>query len=430
MHKIWIILKSEFLRRVRSKWFILLTLLAPVILIAMIVLPAVISVYASENDVRTVAVLDESGVLLPLVEREAGQQLDFEEVAGPPEEARQDVLEGQYDGLLVIPAGIFTGAEGAAYYSVDNSGMGLISQLEGLLDSAVEEHQIAAQNVSPEVLDIIRRSVPVQTFRLTPEGASASNSGFYFAFGFFTGMIMYFAMLIYGAQVMSGVMEEKASRVVEVVVSSVRPFQLLMGKILGIGAVGLVQMAAWGALVAVGIMLAGTIAAQFLNPADFNLPEGASQEALLQAADFTLPVLPPTLFIWFILFFLGGYLLYASLYAAVGSAVEQQQDAHGLSMPITMLVIIPVLFIGFVIDNPNSSLSLTLSLIPFFAPTLMIVRIVVADIPAWQPLLAFVLLLAAFIGAVWVSSRIYRVGILMYGKKPGFKDLARWVRYA
>ena len=179
-----------------------------------------------------------------------------------------------------------------------------------------------------------------------------------------------------------------------------------------------------------GITFAGSIAALFLDPSDLNLPADATQQEVLDASGFVVPSIAPEVFVWFILFFLGGYLLYASLFAAVGAAVEQQQDAQSLMFPITLLIVIPILFITFLNESPNSALAIGLSLVPFFSPILMVVRIAITEVPFWQVALAYVLLVLAFIGGVWVSSRIYRVGILMYGKKPSLLDLLRWFRYA
>jgi ABC-2 type transport system permease protein len=270
----------------------------------------------------------------------------------------------------------------------------------------------------------------VDLVKLTDEGEEEDATLAYTIVGYVMGFFIYMSVFIYGAIVMQGVIEEKTSRVVEVVVSSVRPFQLLMGKVLGIGAMGLVQLITWAALIGVGMTFAGTIMALFLNPADLGLSADASQQAMLEAADITIPSVPPGLFIWFILFFLGGYLLYASLYAAIGSAVEQQQDAQTLQLPIALLVIVPILFIGFIVESPNSTLSVAMSLVPFFSPILMIVRVAVTDVAFWQVGLSYLLLIGTFIGSIWISSRIYRIGILMYGKKPSLKDLAKWVRYA
>ncbi|QXD14170.1 ABC transporter permease [Rhodocaloribacter litoris] len=431
MHKIWIVLKSEFRRRVRTKWFILTTLLGPVALVAFFAIVGVVAVSSMEDGGRIVAVVDETGRLLPrlLVEPEDGLRLVA--VEGPADSVRAAVMAGQYDGYLRIPAGVIEGAGEVIYYSPEGGGLGIFqSRLERLVREAVEQERLAARNVPPEVLEILRARVPVRMVRLTEAGETAGSTGAYVVIGFIMGFLIYMAMLIYGSVVMQGVIEEKTSRVVEVIVSSVRPFHLLMGKVLGIGAMGLVQMVVWALIILAGTMFSGTLLALFLDPAAFDLPDDASQRELLAAANFTVPQLSPDVFVWFVLFFLVGYLLYASLFAAIGSAVEQQQDAQSLLFPVMMPLILSIVFIQPVIEAPNSTLALVLSMVPFFSPIPMVVRVAVTEVPFWQVSLSFLLLLGTFVASIWVSARIYRVGILMYGKKPGLKDLLRWIRYA
>ncbi|NBC19398.1 MAG: ABC transporter permease [Bacteroidetes bacterium] len=430
MSKIWIILKSEFLRRVTSKWFIIITLLAPVLLVALLFIPGLVTVIASGGDETTVAVIDETGVLLPRLQAEAGDDFTFTASELSQEALRDSVMAGAVDGYLYLPPQVLDGEGGATYYSAEGGGLSFGMRLTRTVSDAVEQERLQAQQVPDEVLQIIETNVDVDLVKLTEEGEEEDATLAYTIVGYVMGFFIYMSVFIYGAIVMQGVIEEKTSRVVEVVVSSVRPFQLLMGKVLGIGAMGLVQLITWAALIGVGMTFAGTIMALFLNPADLGLSADASQQAMLEAADITIPSVPPGLFIWFILFFLGGYLLYASLYAAIGSAVEQQQDAQTLQLPIALLVIVPILFIGFIVESPNSTLSVVMSLIPFFAPILMIVRVAVTDVAFWQVGLSYLLLIGTFIGSIWISSRIYRIGILMYGKKPSLKDLAKWVRYA
>ncbi len=212
--------------------------------------------------------------------------------------------------------------------------------------------------------------------------------------------------------------------------ASVLPIQLLMGKVLGVGAVGLVQMTLWGAII-IGLSLgAGTVLSLVLDPSAFDLPADVSQEVLLPEADIALPSISAGLFVWFVLFFLGGYLLFASLYAAIGSAVEQPQDAQALMLPVTFLIILPIMFLFPIIENPNAGFAVVLSMVPFFSPILMIVRVAVTEVPFWQVALSYLLLISGFVGSIWISSRIYRVGILMYGKKPSPKEIWRWIRHA
>lgn len=430
MNKILIVLKSEFLRRVRSKWFVIVTILAPIFMLALFAVPAIVGIMTARGDQRTIAVVDETDVLLPMLLAEQVDGLTFVDAATLVDSVRGAVLSGRYDGYLHLPASLAAGEGNATYYSATGGGLTLEPRLEHLLDRIVEQHRLAMSQAPPEVLQIIRTNVPVRMVKLTEEGEAADSAGFSTVVGYLMGFIIYIAMFIYGAYVMHGVLEEKQSRVVEIVISTVRPFQLLMGKVLGIGLMGLVQMALWSIFFLVLSFFAGSILALFLNPADLSLPADASRDALLQAADLQLPSLSPVLFVWFLLFFLGGYLLYASLFAAIGSAVEQQQDAQGLMAPVSMLIIVPLLVMGYILQNPNALPAMLLSFFPFFSPILMTVRIAVTDVPLWEILLALGLLVATFVGTIWISGRIYRVGILMYGKKPTLRDLARWVRYA
>jgi ABC-2 type transport system permease protein len=204
-----------------------------------------------------------------------------------------------------------------------------------------------------------------------------------------------------------------------------------MGKVLGIGAVGLTQFALWVVLALAGLVALGTVLAGMVDPTALAGADAATVEDLpIDPSALTLANVPFDLIVYFLLFFLGGYLLYGSLFAAVGSAVEQESDAQSLQLPIMIPVILPALFLPFIADNPDAPASVALSLVPFFSPILMVVRAAATEVPFWQMGLALVLLALAFIGTIWVASRIYRVGILMYGKKATFKDLARWVRYA
>jgi len=431
MNKTWIVLKYEFLRRVKTKWFILTTLLGPIAMIAFFTVVGFVSVSAFNEDQRTIAVVDETGVLLPTLLAEPDDQYAFIGVEAPIDSVRSAVLNKTYDGYLLLPATLINGEGEAVYYAREGGGGNTLQRrLSNLLERLVEQRRLSDRNVPPEVLEILKGNVPVRMIKLTDTGEAAGDTGAYAVIGFIMGFLIYIAMLVYGSVVMQGVIEEKMSRVIEVVISSVRPFDLLLGKVLGIGAMGLVQMVTWALLIMAGTVFSGTILALFLDPANMNLPVDASQEEMLAAANFTVPQLSPDVFIWFILFFLIGYLLYASLFAAIGSAVEQQQDAQGLMLPVMMPIILSIIFIAPIVEAPNSTLAVTLSMIPFFSPIPMVVRVAVTEVPFWQVSLSFALLVATFLGAIWVSARIYRIGILMYGKKPSLKDLLRWLRYA
>ncbi len=430
MKKIWVILKSEFMRRVLSKWFLISTVLGPLLLIGLSVGSGLLTVLALETTSYRIAVLDDTGVLLPRIARAADEQFELSAAQVPPDSLRRAVQAGAITAYLHLPRGLERGEGEAAYYSEAGGGLTTQQRVSELVNQAVEAERLEAAGAPQQVLDILRSDVPLRMVKLTDEGESEDSSIAFSIIGYVLGFMMYMVMFIYGSFVMQGVIEEKSSRVVEVMISSVRPFELMMGKVLGIGAMGLLQMVLWSVLIMVGISLSGGIIGLFIDPATLNLPAGASQQEVLSAANISIPSVSPMIFVWFVLFFLGGYLLYSSLFAALGSAVEQPQEAQGLMFPVTMLILVPIIFMGFMIENPNAPLSVVFSMIPFFSPILMVVRATVSDVPLWQILASLALLVAAFVGSIWLSGRIYRVGILMYGKKAGFGDLLRWIRYA
>ncbi len=427
--KIWTVLRSEFARRVRSKWYIVMTLLGPLLLLGILFIPAIIGVVSVTGNVRTIALVDRTDVLAERLATTDEARFKFLPTRAGLDSLRRAVEAGELDGYLLLPSEFAEGQGEASYYSVEGGGMSLENELRNVLDGVVDAHRLEAADASAEVVAILSSKPDIRLFKLTDEGEQADASAASSILGFIMGFFMYGTILFYGAYVMHGVMEEKQSRVLEIIISSVRPFELLMGKVLGIGAMGLLQMVVWVVILVGLTMSAGGVISLFLDPSDFNLPASAGQEELLGAADFALPAFEPALFIWFLLFFLGGYLLYSSLFAAVGSTVENSQDAQGMMLPLTLLIVIPILFISVVVEAPNSTLSVLLSFVPFFSPILMIVRVAVTSVPFWQVLLSFLLLCGTFVGAVWVSSRIYRIGILMYGKKPTFRELARWFAY-
>lgn len=428
MDKIWIILQSELLRRVRTRTFVLTTLLAPILLLAITLLPGLIGYLSNRDVVHHVAVVDSTGVLLPRMEQYATAMLRLEAARQPIDSLQTALRQNRYDGYLLLPASLIEKDAPVACYTEKSLGMGLQKQLERLINQAVRDVRLERLQIPPELVATLRTEIPLRPYRLSATGARADNAVFFSIIGYLMGLLIYAATLAYGSLVMQGVIEEKTSRVIELIVSSTHPFQLLMGKVLGIGAMGLVQFLLWGLLFWAGAMAAGPILAAFINPQQLNLPADVSSQELLQAAHITLPPIDPLLILWFVLFFLGGYLLYGSLFAAVGSAVEQQQDAQGLMMPLIMLIIIPILFITYVMENPNTPLATGLSLFPFFSPILMIVRLATGNAALWEAALAYLLLAAGFFGAIWLSARIYRIGILSYGQKPSLRELLRWLR--
>jgi len=430
MNKTVIVAKNEFLKRVKTRWFVFTTLLGPIVLVAFFAVIGIVSVSAIEGGESTIVLLDETGRIAANLEDPEGD-ITFVESDADEQTLRQDVLDGTYTGYLVLPAGLIDGQGQARYYSTEGGGVSSFNfDLRNIIRGTVRTLRLQDQNVSAEVFDIINAGVSLETVKLSDEGEEQGSSAAYAIVGGIMGFLIYISMLVYGSVVMQGVIQEKMNRVVEVIVSSVRPFQLLMGKVLGIGAMGLVQMTFWAGLIAAGTMGSGAIISLFVDPANMDLPDTATQTEILDAVGFQVPDLGPEVFVFFVIYFLLGYLLFSTLFAGIGSAVEQQQDAQSLMLPIMMPIIISIVFLQAVIEAPNSGLSVALSLIPFTSPIPMVVRVAMIDVPIWQLGLSLLLLTGTFVGAVWVSSRIYRVGILSYGKKPSLKEIMKWMRYA
>jgi len=430
MNKTFIVAKNEFMKRVKTRWFVFTTLLGPIVLVGFFTVIGFATTSAIEGGESTIVVLDQTERIAGSLSDPEGD-LTFTISDADEETLRQQVLDGEYSGYLVLPAGLVDGEGSARYYSTEGGGVSSFNfDLRNIIRNTVRTLRLEDQKVSNEVFEIINAGVPLDTIKLSDEGEEQGSSAAYAIVGGIMGFLIYITMLIYGSVVMQGVIQEKTNRVVEVIVSSVRPFELLMGKVLGIGAMGLVQMTFWAGLIAAGTMGSGAIISLFVNTDNLNLPDTATQAEVLDAVGFQVPDLGPEVFVFFVIYFLLGYLLYATLFAGIGSSVEQQQDAQSLMLPVMMPIIISIVFLQAVIEAPNSGLSVALSLIPFTSPIPMVVRVAMIDVPLWQLAASLTLLIGTFVGAVWVSSRIYRIGILSYGKKPSLKEIIKWMRYA
>jgi len=426
-----VVMQSEFMRRVTSKTFILTTLLGPALLIAFFAVIVMISISAvedtsQENESHRIAIVDETGVLnTRILNQDAG---DHVLVTADLSSAREGVLDGRFDAYVRIPPEVISGTTQPVLYSQEGSGLGVRGTLGSIIERALEDHLLAERNVSADVRSILYRAVWLDTVRLTDEGEEAGAPEGYAIIGGVLGMVMYMTMLIYGSLILYGTLEERTTRVVEIIVSSVRPFDLLMGKVLGIGLIGFVQMAVWMLMFLGAMILAGPVIGLFIDPAMYDLSTTATTQEILTAANISLPHISAGLFIWFILYFIGGYLLYGGLFATVGTLVDSPQESQGLMFPLLMPMIISIIFLSPVIVNPHSGLALGLSLFPLTSPVPMIVRLSVTDVPFWQILLSYGLLVLSFMGSIWVSARIYRASILMYGKKPSLRVIASYLR--
>ncbi|MFK8056410.1 MAG: ABC transporter permease [Saprospiraceae bacterium] len=434
MDKILLIIQREYLTRVKKKSFLLATLLTPLGIAAFIVVASLIFGYESDESKR-IAVIDESGVITGGIKDEAS--IKFSLKKNTLEELKQEVRDDKYDGVLVIPAvnNLYSKDLQLLYYSED----GLTLDVEGVIKNRVRDYvrdyKAAKLGLEEKSLDALNFKTYVEPEPIDEGGDNASKMTGAIGAGIGTamGFVMYLTIFIYGMMVMRSVQEEKTTRIVEVMISSVKPFQLMLGKIIGVGLVGLTQVLIWAALIPLVIMglsfffgfespssTATSDAMAAMDPEDM---ENMMMLAMTEIQNQNWWAIVPL----FLIYFLGGYFLYASLFAAVGSAMgEDQGESQALTIPITIPVVLAIYIMFAVVQAPNSTLAMWSSQFPMFSPIVMPARLAFGP-PIWEVALSVTILVATSIFFVWLSARIYRTGILLYGKKIGFKELGKWM---
>ncbi len=434
MNKISLIIKREYLTRVKKKSFVIMTLLGPLLMAAMMIVPIWIGM--KDQDFQIIEVVDETGLFINQFENT--KTLKFEHQFVNIEVAKDSFYNSKYTSILHI-TGIGKQSTAKMYYK-KQPGLNTISKIESTIEDGIRNIELKEQfNISKEQLEQINPTVHVETiFRNVEGGEETKSSTISSVLGFGGAIIIYMFIFLYGVQVMRGVIEEKTSRIVEIIISSVKPFQLMLGKIVGIALVGLTQFLLW--IILTGIII--SIAQVVLNQDVEMVNQGAIQQVMktqgaeniettnvsaqIQSVIDEIPVV--TLLISFLFYFLGGYLLYGALFAAIGSAVDSEADTQQFMMPITIPLIFAFVVAQTVIQNPDGSLAFWLSLFPLTSPIIMMVRIPFG-VETWELLLSMFLLVLGFIGTTWVAGRIYRTGILMYGKKVNYKELWKWLFY-
>ena len=436
MNKIGIIIAREFNERVKKKSFIITTILMPLLMIGMMAAPTLMMLFA-KGEQKTLLVIDESSVVAPQLE--GNEDVEFKTVDAALEEARKDM---EVFGVLWIGENIVDSPSDVKLYTNSSSSMSLEESITAQIEKVIERERLKRYDIDnlEDIMKDLKASVTMTTYRndQSEEGKDeqATSSVVSYLLGLVLGMMLYMFLIIYGSMVMTSVIEEKGSRVLDVLVSSVSPFQLMMGKILGVAAVAVTQIAIWGVLVC-GI---GSAVLPALMPDDVMQSVEAVQagQMTLEEADMDAETISALslatdmsglvmMFVWLLLFLLGGFLFYSAMFAAVGSAVDSIQDANQLQTPITVPIILALILAMSVFNDPNSPLAFWGSIIPFTSPVVMMARIPF-DIPTWQIVLSLVLLYASVAGMAWVAGKIYRVGIFMHGKKPSFKELLSWVK--
>lgn len=424
--KLFLIFKREYVTRIRTKAFIISTILAPVAVILLLAVPIILQLTGSEQK-QVIGIQDHVGTVFPrLLEANPERYAPLPDVG--TDSLRAWVLDGNIDGYIIITEENIANSQDVELLYTGSGGMSLISEIRSDIRSALQNERLDRAEVGDVVQNILSLRTQIRTRKITATGEEAQDTLALFMIGYVMCFIIYGAMFGYGAIIMRSVIEEKTNRIVEVITSSVKPFELLMGKVLGVGALGLTQFSIWS-LSSAGLMaIAAPVAAMFMGGNSANNTE-AGMEAAAELP-FEIPVIGIELWITFILFFLLGYLIYSALFAAVGSAVDSESDSQQLMLPIMIPIILPMLFLGRVASDPDSTFSIIASMVPFFAPMLMPVRVAMTSVPLWEYGLSIALMAGTFIGLIWLSSRIYRVGILMYGKKASFTEMIKWIRYS
>lgn len=437
MNKIWLIIQREYLSRVRKKTFILTTILVPLGFVAM--MGVIIFITVKNISHEKVAVVDPSGYLKSSLE--SGEMITYDFSVGVD---TGNFVQKGFSAILYAPNSGINQTPNFKIITEKSLSRIANSKIEKDISQALENNMISQElKVDPRRIDSIKNradAVRLQSEK-KGEGGQLKSSNFNVAngLGYVTAFLIYITLLVYGTMVMRGVMEEKTNRIAEVIVSSVRPFQLMLGKIFGIGAVGLTQFFIWIILIGVlSTVATSLIPADVLQQVQQNADQmpGSNQqgsEAIrgLAQAQLSLSTINWGLVIFcFIFYFFGGYLFYASLFAAIGSAVnEDAQDAQSLVFPVTLPIILAIIIMINAINDPGGDLATWSSIIPFFSPIVMMARVpfgVPDTVPYWQLILSMVLLVAGFLATTWLSAKIYRTGILMYGKKPTWKEMMKW----
>ncbi len=427
--KIWTIIKHEYTSKIKSKGFIIGSILGPIVLIAFLAVSIFVSVISADDTDRKVAVVDNTELQFDkkLVKRNG--KIFENATSKDVDKLQKSILDNQIDAFLVIPEDFLETGK-AIIYSKGGGGFGFTSRIEHSLDYLLRKERLLAHGIDSSVIKLIDKSSILVSKKVTAGGEVEKDFTEALAgIGYVLGFFIYMMMLIYGQFVARGVIEEKANRIVEVIASSVKPIQIMLGKVVGIGLLGLTQVLFWISMGLILLAAAGPIMDIFVSD-NGTMMQGVGMAAQQSKIPFEIPTIPIGLIIAFLFYFLVGYFMYSTVFAAVGSAVDQESDAANLQQPIIFAIIIPMLFLAPITANPDSTLAIVLSLIPFFTPILMTVRIAATDVPFWQIAASVILTIGTIFLLLWFAAKIYRVGILMYGKKPKFKDLIKWVRLA
>ena len=453
MKKIWLIIQREYLTRVKKRSFIVMTILGPLLMAGIMIVP--IWLATSTDEIKKVGVIDQTGIFFEKFRNT--DNIRFHYMVSDVASAKSAFRESGDYALLVIPKTEVALPTNAILYSNGQVNLNVKSYINRVMTKQIEDLKLQARlndlqqgSISPvnvdDILRSIKTNVDVSTIKIDDEGnESKSFTEVSMAVGIFAGILIYMFIFMFGSQVMRGVIEEKTSRIVEVIVSSVKPFQLMMGKVIGVGMVGLTQFLLWVVLTFVIItavvtpMVSGSSdiksvteqvssQARAMDPASVPSMQTEQQEGVSVVLDAINSINFPVMIASFLFFFLFGYLMYAALFAAIGGAVDSEADTQQFMLPMTAPLILAMVLSQFIIQEPTGPVAFWFSIIPLTSPVVMMIRIPFG-VPYWEVALSMALLVLGFVGTTWMAAKIYRTGILMYGKKVSYRELWKWLRY-
>jgi ABC-2 type transport system permease protein len=430
MRNLKLIIRREYLARVKNKAFIVMTFLSPIILVGMIVFIAYLVNLNSEEQ-HVIGVNDESGIFVK--DFESSKDVKFIDLSHIDLEAAKAIVKDkEYYGLLHIPQLQENTVPKIEFFAKEAPAFGFLSKIEKTIADKLTNKQLLAQGIDVDLIAASRAKVEIGIQNFSGEKTSKMSTYVKMFFGGAAGYLLMMFIIIYGNMVMRSVIEEKTNRIIEIIISSVKPIHLMLGKILGTSLAGITQFLIW--VILGGVMLTVVTAISGMSMAELHGPQ---QQAMDQISDnelqqlvidiANLPML--LLLVSFLVYFIGGYFLYSAIYAAIGAAVDNETDTQQFMLPVILPLMLGI-YVGFfaVIENPHGVVSTVFSMIPLTSPIVMLMRIPFG-VAWWELAISIAILFLTIAGVVWVAAKIYRVGILMYGKKPGYKDLYKWLKY-
>ncbi|MEJ6734500.1 MAG: ABC transporter permease [Flavobacteriales bacterium] len=416
MNKLYLIIRREYLSRVRKKSFLIMTIITPFIMSAIFVLPILIS--QNDESSRSLAIIDENSLVDNFFDDSKNIEFDTFNNSQTYSAAFLD----QYDAILVVPKSLDQTFE---IHSSQQISLSLQQDITNVLEKNITLINLEKNGINPNLINQSEAKINIQTKLIDSNGKEIlSSSELSLVIAMLSGFLIYFFIFMYGAMVMRGVIEEKTNRIIEVMISSVKPFQLMIGKIIGIALVGLTQFFFWLIIAAIGISLAPFL----MESSSLIQNEINTVNSPINSLEIfnNLPIY--SLVFGFVFYFIAGYFLYGSLFASVGAAVDHETDSQQFMLPLTLPLILSFIMIQPIIDNPHGDLAYWFSMIPFTSPIIMMVRIPFG-VPIFELALSMTILVVGIVSSIWLSSKIYRVGILMYGKKPSYKEVWKWIKY-